>query len=80
MMDVDMNCGGCAKDETECECLSSRSPACFAPAHVRETATNIRRNLRQAHRLLKPGNDRDSQLIDLVNHMDALAQQIENGP
>ena len=56
---------------------SSRSPACSIPAI--ELARNIRRNMKQMHRLLTPGDDRDSSLIDLVNHVDALAQQIEAG-
>jgi len=43
-------------------------------------AENIRRNLKKMHRLLTPGDDRDGQLIDLVNHIDTLAQQIERTP
>ncbi len=36
----------------------------------------IRRSLKKAHRLV-PANDANSQLIDLINNMDAIAQQIE---
>ena len=37
----------------------------------------IRRNLKKAHRLV-PADDANSELIDLINLMDALAQQIES--
>ncbi len=42
-----------------------------------EVARNIRRNIQLIHSELRPGDDRDSSLIDLINHIDALAQQIE---
>ena len=54
---------------------SARSPSCPNIAH----AENIRRNLKKMAQLLTPGDDRDSQLIDLVNHIDTIAQQIERG-
>jgi len=44
---------------------------------TQETAKNIRRNLKKMSGLLEVGNDKDSQLIDLVNHIDTLAQQLE---
>lgn len=46
---------------------------------AQETATNIRRNLKHMHRLLHPEEEGHGALIDFVNHIDALAQQIENG-
>lgn len=39
-------------------------------------AESIRRCLKKAHRIV-PANDANSELIDLINHMDGLAQQIE---
>jgi hypothetical protein len=56
----------------------SAQPAGSTPLSVKEHATNIRRNLRKAHGLLNIGNDRDSHLVDLINHMDTIAQQIES--
>lgn len=44
---------------------------------VAELTKNMRRNIRHMHADLKPGNDRDSRLIDYLNHMDDIAQQIE---
>lgn len=44
-----------------------------------EQAKNIRRNIKTMLRLLEVGNDRDSSLIDLANHIDDIAQVIENG-
>lgn len=45
---------------------------------ILELATNIRQNIKHMVKLLHVGNDRDSQLIDLANHIDTLAQQIED--
>lgn len=45
---------------------------------ILELATNIRRNIKHMSQLLNVGEDRDSQLIDLANHIDTLAQQIED--
>ncbi len=58
-------------------CESPRSPA--GSIATSELARNIRRNIKFIHRELRPGDDRDSSLIDIVNHIDALAQQIEYG-
>lgn len=40
-------------------------------------AKNISRNLWHMRAELTPGDDRDSRLIDFVNHMETLVQQIE---
>ncbi len=42
-----------------------------------ELAANLRRIFTKMHRELEPGNDSHSAMIDLVNHADAIAQQIE---
>ncbi len=49
-----------------------------APPEVSEVAKNIRRNLSHMHCLLRPGDERDSQLIDIINHVDAMAQQLND--
>lgn len=43
-----------------------------------EIATNIRRVLKKMARLVEPCNDANSEMIDLINHADTLAQQIES--
>ena len=48
------------------------------PPHVHELAANIRRNIRHMHARMRPGDERDSELIDILNRMDTLAQQIES--
>jgi hypothetical protein len=39
---------------------------------------HLYRNLRNMESLLEIGNDRDSQLVDLVNHMRTILQDLEN--
>jgi len=47
-------------------------------SYLVETAKNIRRNLNHIRVLLVPGDDRDSQFIDLVNHIETLTQELES--
>ncbi len=42
-----------------------------------EIIGNLRKCLNKQRRLTVPGDDRDGYLIDLINHMDAMIQQIE---
>ena len=41
-----------------------------------ETIENIKRQTKSIHGLLRVGDQRDSQLIDVVNHIDTLLQQL----
>ena len=62
--------------EAEAGSLPSESQARSNLASAIMFADLIRRSLIKAHRLV-PADDDNSQLIDLINHMDTLAQQIE---
>ena len=44
---------------------------------IAELSDNLQRVFKKMHRELEPGNDSDSNLIDLVNHAETLVQQIE---
>ena len=57
--------------------LSSQAQAGSSLVSAVSFAELIRRNLKKAHRLV-PADDANSELIDLINLMDALAQQIES--
>lgn len=48
------------------------------PEYIKELATNIRRNTKHALRYyVEFGNDKYSNLIDLILQIDSLAEQIE---
>ncbi len=68
-----------SKTTTENDITTDKHVQPLISCPTSELAKNIRRNLKHMHRLLNVGDERDSQLIDLVNHMDTLAQQIETG-
>ncbi len=67
----------CKHGETSCVCALCDIETITGSTATSEVARNIRRNIQLIHRELRPGDDRDSSLIDLINHIDALAQQIE---
>lgn len=45
-------------------------------AYQQEAVDNIRRNVKKMFVLLEIGNDRDSQLVDLLLHIETLLQQL----
>jgi hypothetical protein len=45
---------------------------------IAELCGNVHRVIKKIHRELEPGNDRDSNLINLVNHLETLMQEIES--
>lgn len=45
---------------------------------ISELADNLRRVFKKMHLELESGNDEHSNMIDLINHADTLAQQIES--
>ncbi len=55
----------------------TNSPVCSIS--TTEIAKNIRRNLKHIHRKAVNAPFKDPEIIDLINHIDSLAQQIENG-
>lgn len=57
------------------EMLLSQGQVVVSP-DISEIAVNLRRVFKRMHSNLKPGNSDHSNLIDLVNHADTLAQQI----
>lgn len=68
-----------------CRCRDEKTKASERPtgagcskAYQKETATNIRRNVKHMAAELEVGNDRDSRLLDYLNHIDTLAQEIES--
>lgn len=42
-------------------------------------AENIRQNMKHIRRMLDTTSTREVQILDIANHVDTLAQQIENG-
>ena len=61
------------------KCADAQRPsaASCSKAYQKETATNIRRNVKHMAAELEVSNDRDSRLLDYLNHIDTLAQEIE---